>query len=280
MRTDNLIIVGLGVIATVFAVLVTVWWGGLPVRSPEPAADPQAVRRTEAFNAAAWSLAAVLSAGAVAGMVVGGLLARVIMRIAGGVSPPEAQGRLTEAEETVGEITVGGTLAVVVFVGLVGGIVAVGLYLLARPWLPATARGAGVLIGLFVMGLLGPGDPLNPDNIDFDLLSYDLLTVLLIIGGSLLFGTAFASLAARFDVAAQGRSPARWLLGLGYLVLAFVPLIVAALVYLGGRTILPGRLRPLLHRRPVQIVGRVLLMVIAAVMVVRLAVVSVDIVTD
>jgi hypothetical protein len=177
--------------------------------------------------------------------------------VAGGLSPLEAQGQLTEADETVGEITLGGTFSIVVFAGLLGGVVALALYLVSRPWLPATARSAGVVVGLLVMGIVGPGDPLDPDNIDFVLLSFDSLTVALIIAGSALFGLVFASLAARFELA---------------------PLAVAASAYLGGRALFPGRLRAVLDLRAVQVAGRTLLSVAALVAIARLLSVAVTVV--
>ena len=44
------------------------------------------------------------------------------------------QGRLTEAEERIGDITVGGTIGLVVFVGLFGGLLGGAVYLLVRRW--------------------------------------------------------------------------------------------------------------------------------------------------
>lgn len=271
MRADNLIIVSLGIAAFAVAVVWVARWGSLPVhRSAAPEGS--------AFASAAWSLAAVLSAGAVAGAVVGGLLARLVMRIAAGVSPELVQGRVTEADENIGEVTFGGTMGIIVFVGLGAGILAAIVYLVARPWLPVTARAAGVIIGIIVMGVIGPADPIDPDNIDFELLSYDSLTVGLILGGAVVFGLAFAALAARFDVAAQGTSPYRWLLFGGFLILVFVPLAVAAAVYLAGRTLFPGKLRAVLERRGPQVAGRVLLSLVVVAMVGRLALVSWEII--
>ena len=132
MRFDNLLIIVLGLSAFWFAVLAIVRWGGLPVRAPvpEPAVERQPAR--VALFEAVGSLAAVFSAALVSGLLIAGPFARVIMRIAGAVSPIEAQGRFTEADEVVGEITLGGTFFLVVFVGLFGAVVALAVYLLAR----------------------------------------------------------------------------------------------------------------------------------------------------
>ncbi|WP_421120800.1 hypothetical protein ACE2AJ_05725 [Aquihabitans daechungensis] len=278
MRADNLIIVGLGLAAIGFALAVIVRWHGLPTRSSPIVAPEGKQVRNVAFATAGWSLAAVLAAGAVAGLLVGGLVGRLVMRIAAAVSEPEVQGRLTEADELIGEITFSGTAAFMIFVGLFGGVVAAGLYLLVRPWLPGSALASGAMIGIVVMGLFGPGDPLDPENVDFALLSHDALSVVMIVGASLLFGLAFAALAARFDVLARSSSRWRYLMLPAFAVVLFPPIGLMVVAYLAGRTFLPNRLGPLLARRPVQVVGRVLLCVLVAVMAVRLVIAAVDII--
>ena len=94
----------------------------------------------------------------------------------------------------------------------------------------------------------------------------------------MLFGMSFASLAVRFERAARGTSKARWLLVLGYLFLLLPPIAASALVYLGGRALFPGRLRAILDRQPVQIMGRVLLMAAALTAAARIVTVAVEIV--
>ena len=117
--------------------------------------------RNVAFATAGWSIAAVLAAGAVAGLAVGGLVGRLVMRISAAVSEPGVQGSLTEADEVIGEITLGGTVGFAIFVGLFGGVVAAGLFLLVRPWLPGSPIASGAMVGTVVMGMLGPADPLD-----------------------------------------------------------------------------------------------------------------------
>ncbi len=279
MRTDSLIIVALGIASVAFALAAIVRWHGIPTRST-PIVVPDGARvRNVAFATAGWSISAVLAAGAVAGLTVAGLYGRLVMRIAAAVSEPEVQGRLTDAEEVVGEITLGGTVAFVIFVGLFGGIVASGLYLLTRPWLPASALASGAMVGIVVLGLLGPGDPLDVDNVDFALLSYDALVVAMIIAGSLLFGLTFSVLAARFDVLARSSSNWRYALLPAFVLAIFVPIGIAVVAYLAGRTFLPDRLRPLLERRPVQVAGRVALCLVVVAMAIRLAIAAIDIVS-
>ena len=65
------------------------------------------------------SIAAIVGAGLVAGFLVPGLGGRLFMRLMAATSGSAAQGKLTEAEEVVGEITLGGSVGFVIFVGLI-----------------------------------------------------------------------------------------------------------------------------------------------------------------
>lgn len=57
-------------------------------------------------------------AGVITGVAVGGLLGRVVMRISGFSAGPAGVGALTANDNRVGEITLSGTSALIVFVGL------------------------------------------------------------------------------------------------------------------------------------------------------------------
>jgi hypothetical protein len=278
MRAESLIVVAVGLLAAASSVAAIVRWRNLPTRSTPIVVPDGAKTRTVAFTTASWSIAAVLSAGAVAGLVVGGLVGRLIMRIAAAVSEPEVQGRLTDADEVIGEVTLSGTAGFVVFVGLFGGVVAAGLYLLIRPWVPRSALATGSMVGVVVLGALGPGDPLDVENVDFALLSYDALVVALIVATALLFGVTFAVLAARFDELARSSSRLRSLLLLAFALVLVAPVGAVVALYLAGRTMLPGAVARVLDRRPVQIAGRAVLSLVVVASSVRLAVAAADIV--
>ncbi len=94
------------------------------------------------------------------------------MRLLAATSP-EARGRITEAGEVVGVISVEGTVALIIFGGLFAGGLAVAPYLLLRRWLQQGYLG-GLGYGVLLLLLVGARlDPLRPDNIDFVVLGPD-----------------------------------------------------------------------------------------------------------
>ena len=130
------------------------------------------------------------------------------MRLLAATSGRTAQGRLTEAGERVGEITTGGTIGFLLFVGVGGGVVTAIGYLLVRRWLPPTAGRAGMIAGLLLIGTLGVSDPFSPDNVDFAILRPRWLAILSrrpLTG--LLFATTYTAVAARLDRLAASRRP-------------------------------------------------------------------------
>jgi hypothetical protein len=128
-------------------------------------------------------------AGLVTGLLVGGGGGRLFMRIAGAAAADSAQGRTTEAGFTVGEVTLGGSLGLIVFVGIFVGIVGAVLYLIFRPWLAWTGRWRGVAYGLLLFAVgSAMSDVMNPDNIDFFILGNEMLVVAMIVALFVGFG--------------------------------------------------------------------------------------------
>jgi hypothetical protein len=263
MRIDNVLIVVLGLIALGFAAYVIARWGGLPIRPAGPAEDqspnspsgPEPISRVDRAVDAIQSFVAVLAAGAAAGWLVGGGLGRLMMRVLGATSGDGAQGVLTEAEETVGEITFSGTFAFMVFVGAGAGMAVALVYLVARPWLPGPAALGGLVAGVLVLGLLGPADALSPENTDFVILEPAWVAVVMIVVAALIVGATVGSLAVRFDRLSHSRSRWRYLLYLSLVFLLFLPLALGAVLYVAGRTFLPGALDRLLDRRHLRVAG-------------------------
>lgn len=128
-------------------------------------------------------------AGLITGIVVGGFGGRLFMRVAGAAAPDRVRGAGTEAGFTVGEVTAGGTIALIVFVGIFVGVVGAAIYLASAPWLSWARRWRGLVAGvvLFAAGS-ATSDVMNPDNFDFVILDNEALLVAMIVGLFLAFG--------------------------------------------------------------------------------------------
>jgi len=166
------------------------------------------------------SLAGCVAAGVVVGLVVAGLGSRVVMRVLA-LADSDARGTVTEAGNRVGEITAGGTLALILFVGIPAGVAAGLIVFLVRRWLPSRLVWRGLALSLVLLALLG-GTVIDADNIDFRLLEPSGLAVALFGVLFFLAGYALAMLADRW---APGTPPVFYRRGVtvvGAIVLAVV----------------------------------------------------------
>lgn len=115
-------------------------------------------------------LSATAAAGLVAGVLTVGLGGRFMMRILAATSP-DAAGRLTDAEEIVGEVTFGGSVFLILFFGYGLGVTGALLFNLFRHWLPRRSLVAGMLASGLAGGILIlPSGFLDPGNRDFEIL--------------------------------------------------------------------------------------------------------------
>ncbi|HTH07231.1 MAG TPA: hypothetical protein VMS14_10610 [Ilumatobacteraceae bacterium] len=247
MRTANVVVTALGLLATALAVFIS--WRGrrLPTTNTPVEVLPSAgVAALDGLRV----LAASLSAGVVAGALVPGLGGRLLMRVLGATSGNGAQGRLTEAEEVVGEITFDGSLGFLIFVGLGGGLVSALLYLVVRRILPSSAWSAGLVFGLILLALFGTADPLSPDNVDFKILRPLPLAVAMIAAAALLFGTTFAALMSRIEgrLRTADRGWRRHAPYASFVFLILPPFALAAAIYVAVRVLSRGRIGVALDR--------------------------------
>lgn len=151
-----------------------------------------------------WALRAVRAlgvatlAGIVAGIIVGGIASRVAMRIAGIMAGPQLIGALTENGNRVGEITLSGSLDLIVFGGIFTGIAGGIFYAAFEPWVARLGRWRGIGLGIVLLAAAG-FTILNAENRDFVRFGPPIANVLLF--GSLfpLYGVVISSIAGRFN---------------------------------------------------------------------------------
>ena len=184
---------------------------------------------------AAARVVGTIAGGLVAGVLVLGLGGRLMMRILASTSPAAVQGGLTEAEEVVGEVTVDGTVGLILFVGVLGGVVGVFLFALLRPWLPDRSLAAGAIAAAIAAGTVARlTGLLDPDSRDFSMLEPAWLATLLCVSLLVTYALLGAVLVDRF--AASWPVPSRSIAGAAA-VLPVVPLLLVpplALVAVGA----------------------------------------------
>jgi hypothetical protein len=165
-----------------------------------------------AFRGAAGAARAVTVAGlagVIAGIIVGGVGGRLFMRLAAVVAGEAAQGVGTEAGFTVGELTLEGTVSLLLFVGVSSGLVGAAWFVIFRPWLGWAGRWRGAVFGVLLFALASAtSDVLNPDNVDFRILGNGPTLVVsiaaLFVGFGLLIEPAASWLDRRLPVAGTG----------------------------------------------------------------------------
>ena len=142
------------------------------------------------------TLAAGLAPGLVTGVVVGGLGSRLAMR-ALAMTSPAARGFETNFGATVGDVTPSGTLALLIIggvVGMFGGL----LFLAIRGLLPRSPWLGGLVFGLVLLALSGRL-LVDPNNLDFVILSPLPLAVALFGALPVVFGLCYVQLAHRVE---------------------------------------------------------------------------------
>ena len=163
------------------------------------------------------------------------------MRALAATSGDAAQGRLTDAGEVVREITLSGSIGLIVFVGLLIPAAAALIFLAIRRLLPQRAWIGGLVFGLLLLATFGIADPLDSDNVDFEILTpLPLAVALVVLTAVCCSGSRSPRLVARLD-ATMGLITDRGVRNrLGYLsliVLVFPLFLMVALVYVAGRAL-------------------------------------------
>jgi hypothetical protein len=205
-------------VVTLCVVLVAA--GVVPIARPRVAAARRGVLR---------DVAAVIAAGLVAGVLAAGAGGRLVMRLLA-LTSPDAEGSITEAGETIGEITLGGTVGFILFSGLPAGVLSGVLYALLRPLLPRGPAG-GVALGALLLLLFGTRiDPLRSDNLDFVIVGPPWLAVLSFTVLAIFQGMLTVALAERWSAPQDvpRRAVVAGRIGVAVLMLVTLPGFVSA----------------------------------------------------
>ena len=137
------------------------------------------------------TFAAAAIAGVFAGLLSGGVLGRIAMRITALTAGDADQGRLTDAEEVVGVISFDGTFGLIVFVGIFSGFFGGMLYAGARPWLGGAGRWRGLGFGVLLLAAAG-WLVIEHENFDFHEFGYATLNIAMYVAIFLIFGVLVA----------------------------------------------------------------------------------------
>ena len=136
-------------------------------------------------------------AGLLVGLVIGGIGGRVVMRVAA-LLVPDSVGQFTENGNRIGTITMGGSLALIIFVGLLVGTFAASIWVIIRPWLPGSIVGRALVATPLAIGL-GTHGLVDRRNPDFAILGPDPVVVAVLVLLIALLGPAMAVTDAWMD---------------------------------------------------------------------------------
>ncbi|HEY7069815.1 MAG TPA: hypothetical protein VH479_06880 [Acidimicrobiales bacterium] len=182
--------------ALLVAGLLGLVWCGRDFRVPPVEDRPGAARVAQRF---VWYCGLGITGAFVAGITVIGAGGRLAMRLLAVTAGDGAQGRITEADQVVGDITLAGTRDFILFTGIFGGLIAAAIYLVARRYLPPNPLG-GLVFGAGLLVVLGTViDPLRAENPDFDIVGPGWLSVAVFGLLALVFGPVLAGWMARLS---------------------------------------------------------------------------------
>lgn len=136
-------------------------------------------------------------ASVISGVLVGGVLGRIVMRISAVAAGPEMVGRLTENGNRIGEFTIVGTMILIIFVGGFSGVAGSVIVVGSDPWLKWLGPLQGLGFGLVALAATGDGSPFN--SVDFFILEPRTLNVAMFVGLHFAFGLVVSGLYWLFD---------------------------------------------------------------------------------
>jgi hypothetical protein len=273
-HTAGVAVIVVCILVVLAGLVAVVRWGGLTVEPPHApvagGADPGAPPVGLVARRYVWNVNLALAAGVGAGVMAAGAGGRLVMRLLAVTAGDDAQGRVTEADEVVGQISAGGTIGFVIFTALFFGTATGGAYLLVRRWLPA-GRAGGLAYGALLLVLAGTRlEPLRRGNLDFDLVGPGWVSVVAFSALVLFHGMLVAALAGRVSRAVPllAWEPRAIAAHAPLLLLVVVPPVALVLAVVGGLVVLATRVPPLVaawHARRVVPAGQLVLALVALV---------------
>ncbi|MCJ7827508.1 MAG: hypothetical protein MUP36_04655 [Demequinaceae bacterium] len=229
----------------------------------EVVAEPAEGSERSSITRSAATLAAGVSSGFIAGVLIGGVGGRIAMLILRLTSGPLVLGVESDDGFTIGRFSAETLflLGVSAGLGILGGV----FYLIVRDWLPSRAR---VPLMTAYFAVVGGNAIIHPGGTDFTQLAPLPLAIALFIAIPALYGLAMPWMAERFlrDGSFIRRTKYGWLVGLAPLavVLAFgmMVLLVSAVVHGVARAV--PRTVDVWRSRTVTWMGRAFLLATAA----------------
>jgi hypothetical protein len=193
-------------------------------------------------DVATWRFGAILRdiarggiAGLAVGVIVGGIGGRLAMRLVA-LLLPGTFGAFTENGNRIGDITIEGSLGLIIFAGLFVGIFVAVIWVVASPWLPSSLGGRALAAVPLAIGL-GASGLIQGNNPDFSVLDHDPRVIAILLG---LIGLVGASMAVadawldrRMPPASSPTSPPTMTYAVISIIGAFFAIGVAA-TFLGG----------------------------------------------
>jgi hypothetical protein len=256
------------VLLVLAGLLAVIRWGGLAVQSPPaPGHNARQLPVGLVVRIFLWYVTVALTAGVTAGILAAGAGGRLVMRLLAVTAGPDAQGRITEANEIVGRISVDGTVGFFLFTGIPFGVVAAAAYLLLRRWLP-NGRVGGLALGALLLIVAGSRiDPLRANNPDFSLVGPAWVAVVAFLGLGLFQGMVVAALAGRYSRALPLAASRPHVVAAYAPLLLLIPLfpLIPVIIAAGLVAVAVSQLRPVValwRDRRVVTVGRVALAVV------------------
>ena len=166
--------------------------------------------------------------GLIAGMIAGGIGSRVAMRIVTLAGGSSIQGQLSDNGNVIGEITLGGTIFLLLLGGIFAGVPGGLLYVVVRRWIPGSGLRKGLAYGTFLLLAFGAWPPtlfftgpvISAENPDFSLLVSPYLSIGLFAALFVLYGLILVPLVELLDPTPAGPPRLRPVKLAGYAVLA------------------------------------------------------------